>query len=77
MIRKKTAALVLSVIPAVLTMTLFAGTAQADNSRWGDGHRCDTHSTRPSDGDTPWASVTSDDTPWGRKGPRRCDTPWG
>ncbi|USX53702.1 hypothetical protein [Lentzea sp. HUAS12] len=88
MTRKKTAALVLAAIPAVLTMTFLPGTAQADDSRWGKGHRCDTHATRiAADGDTPWGSVTSDDTPWGRKHPvpvhpidgrtSRCDTPWG
>ncbi|KOV85291.1 hypothetical protein [Nocardia sp. NRRL S-836] len=88
MFRKATAAaLVLSAVPAVLTMTFLAGTAQADQT-WRGGDGCDTPWTRVADdGDTPWAAITSDDTPWTRSVPaavlsaggataRRCDTPW-
>lgn len=92
MFRKATAvALVLSAVPAVLAMTFLAGTAQADDTRRGDGAGCAARWTRiAADGDTPWGSVTSTDTdtPWGRSIPTsghsfggdasRCgDTPWG
>lgn len=71
MIRKTTAAaLVLSAVPAALALTLFTGTAQAEDTPWG----------RSVSLDTPWsASIASDDTPW----PQRVtpalpliDTPW-
>jgi hypothetical protein len=84
MIRKTTAAaLVLSAIPAALAMTLFAGTAQADDTPWGKGITGDIHSSQiAGDGDTPWGTITSDDTPWGRSItlptlPTDDDTPWG
>lgn len=90
MFRKATAvALVLSAVPAVLAMTLLAGSAQADDAQRGDGAGCTARWTHiVSDGDTPWGSVTSDDTPWGRSIPASghsfdgdasgCgDTPWG
>jgi len=85
MIRKTTAAaLVLSAIPAALAMTLFAGTAQADDDTpWGKGAGGDTPwSQIVNDGDTPWGTVTSDDTPWRRSItlptlPTDGDTPWG
>lgn len=80
MIRRTTAAaLVLSAIPAALAMTLFSGTAQADDDTpWGKGAGGDTPWSQIindgdtpwgqiiNDGDTPWGTVTSDDTPWGR-----------
>jgi len=89
MIRKTTAAaLVLSAIPVALAMTLFAGTAQADDTPWGKGLDGDTPwSQVVADGDTPWGAITSDDTPWGRSitlpavptddTPWDDDTPWG
>ena len=84
MIRKTTAAaLVLSAIPAALAMTLFAGTAQADDDTpWGKGITGHTLSSQiADDGDTPWGAITSDDTPWGRSItlptlPTDGDTPW-
>ena len=70
MIRKTTAAaLVLSAVPAALALSLFSGTAQADDTPWGK--------LVPND-DTPWGKViASDDTPW-RKGLSASDddTPW-
>ncbi|GHH38837.1 hypothetical protein [Lentzea cavernae] len=90
MFRKATAAtLVLAAVPAVLTMTILTGTAQADHDRRGDGHGCHASRTHTAaDGDTPWGSATcDDDTPWGRSRPTSgrpaggdsgCgDTPWG
>ncbi|MGW6932027.1 hypothetical protein ACWGE0_18380 [Lentzea sp. NPDC054927] len=71
MIRKTTAAaLVLSAIPAALALTLFSGTAQADDDTpWG----------KSLSDDTPWGKVIADDdTPWGRGiTPTDGDTPWG
>ncbi|MEV6710417.1 hypothetical protein AB0M48_00120 [Lentzea sp. NPDC051208] len=90
MFRKATAAaLVLSAVPAVLTMTFLAGTAQADDTRRTDGVECDARWTHiAADGDTPWGAVTFTDTPWGRSirtsglpingdSSQRGDTPWG
>ncbi len=89
MFRKATtAALVLSAVPAVLTMTFLLGTAQADDAQRADGRGCDAQWTQiAADGDTPWGAVAFDDTPWGPATPsavlringdtsRRCDTPW-
>ena len=71
MIRKTTAAaLVLSAIPAALALTLFSGTAQADDDTpWG----------KSLSDDTPWGKVIADDdTPWGRGiVPTDGDTPRG
>jgi hypothetical protein len=82
MFRKATAAaLVLSAVPAVLALTLFTGTAQADgDTPWGKG-TCD---------DTPWGrSVPTSAAPfhsdgqrhgdgrWHCGGRRHGDTPWG
>ncbi|SES31149.1 hypothetical protein SAMN05216188_13213 [Lentzea xinjiangensis] len=66
MTRRTTAAatLVLSAIPAVLALTLFTGTAQADDTPWANGLS----------GDTPWANVIDDDTPWAKS--HSIDTPW-
>jgi hypothetical protein len=74
MIRKTTAAaLVLSAVPAALTLSLFLGTAQAsDDTPWGRG-------VTVADDDTPWGKgIASDDTPWGRGFTTSDDdTPWG
>ncbi len=71
MIRKTTAAaLVLSAVPAALALSLFSGTAQADDDTpWGK--------VVPTD--TPWGKViASDDTPWGHSlSAADDDTPWG
>lgn len=70
MIRKTTAAaLVLSAVPAALALSLFSGTAQADDTPWSKGL----------DGDTPWGKVIAeDDTPWSRGlSASDDDTPWG
>ena len=72
MIRKTTvAALVLSAVPAALALSLFSGTAQADDDTpWGGG-------LSASDDDTPWGKTITlpipphNDTPWDD------DTPWG
>lgn len=66
MIRKTTAAaLVLSAVPAALALSLFSGTALADD---------DTPWRKTAPGDTSWSAViASDDTPWRPKGD---DTPW-
>jgi hypothetical protein len=68
MIRKTTAAaLVLSAVPAALALSLFSGTAQADDTPWGKGL----------DGDTPWGKViAADDTPWRGLSASDDDTPW-
>ncbi|MET9627862.1 hypothetical protein ABZX92_10400 [Lentzea sp. NPDC006480] len=72
MIRKTTAAaLVLSAVPAALALSLFSGTAQADDDTpWGK--------VAPT-GDTSRAKViASDDTPWGKGlSASDDDTPWG
>lgn len=70
MIRKTTAAaLVLSAVPTALALSLFAGTAQADD---------DTPWSKVLDGDTPWGKVIADDdTPWPRGlSASDDDTPW-
>lgn len=87
MIRKTTAAaLVLSAVPAALALTIFAGTAQADDTPWPVGIASD---------DTPWTqhvgtpsgpgiTASDDDTPWGHitlptppvAGSLAEDTPW-
>lgn len=76
MIRKTTvAALVLSAVPAALALSLFSGTAQADDDTpWGKVIASD---------DTPWGgglSASDDDTPWGKTItlpiPPHNDTPW-
>jgi hypothetical protein len=70
MIRKTTAAaLVLSAVPAALALSLFSGTAVADD---------DTPWVKAASGNTPWGAViASDDTPW-RPGFTSSDddTPW-
>ncbi|GAB2820886.1 hypothetical protein [Lentzea nigeriaca] len=81
MIRKTTAAaLVLSAVPAALAVSLFCGTAQADNDTpWGRGITVPGVVTVPGD-DTPWGKGkdASDDTPWGRGVTvADNDTPWG
>ncbi|MEU0878969.1 hypothetical protein ABZ345_10255 [Lentzea sp. NPDC005914] len=70
MIRKTTAAaLVLSAVPAALALSLFSGTAQADDTPWGK--------TGPG-GTTSGAVIASDDTPWGRGiTTSDDDAPWG
>jgi hypothetical protein len=70
MIRKTTAAaLVLSAVPAALALTLFSGTAQADDTPWGKS---------VVGGTTAGAAIASDDTPWGRGTTTSDDdTPWG
>ncbi|MDT7784548.1 MAG: hypothetical protein QOF58_2967, partial [Pseudonocardiales bacterium] len=77
MIRKTTvAALVLSAVPAALALSLFSGTAQADDDTpWGKVIASD---------DTPWGkglSASDDDTPWGKtitlpSLPGHNNTPW-
>ncbi|MCX2953678.1 hypothetical protein [Lentzea sp. NEAU-D7] len=70
MFRKATAAaLVLAAVPAVLTMTFLAGTAQADgDTPWGSV-TCT---------DTPWGrSITASDLPLNGDASRGGDTPWG
>ncbi|MEV6241901.1 hypothetical protein [Lentzea sp. NPDC051838] len=68
MIRKTTAAaLVLSAVPAALALSLFSGTAQADDTPWG----------KVIDDDTPWGKVVpNDDTPWKSLSASDDDTPW-
>jgi hypothetical protein len=84
MIRKTTAAaLVLSAVPAALALTLFSGTAQADDDTpWG---RSVPSGAVITEDDTPWGhgfTASDDDTPWGRAItlpalPNDDDTPWG
>ncbi|MFS8101181.1 hypothetical protein LFM09_29065 [Lentzea alba] len=81
MIRKTTAAaLVLSAVPAALALTLFAGTAQAEDTPWGRSISSDTSwSASIANDDTPWPQrINSDDTPWGREitAIPLIDTPW-
>jgi hypothetical protein len=81
MIRKTTvAALVLSAVPAALALSLFSGTAQADDDTpWSHGitvtgDALAGNAVMAGD-DTPWARHR-DDTPWSRGIDTSDDTPW-